>query len=69
MLISFGNFRVDARDLDHRRDTGALGVLAIDINGAAEFVKLTSGGTEKMSQLKSDLGVGRIELVGLALDR
>ena len=69
MLISFGDFRVDARDLDDRRDSGALGMLAIDIDGAGELVKFPSSGTEKMSQLKGDLRMRRVELICFAPDR
>ncbi len=54
MLVSFGNFRVDARHLDDRCDAGTIGVLAIEIDRATEFVKFTSGGTEKMPQLKGE---------------
>ena len=69
MLISFGDFRVDARDLDDRPDSGALGMLAIDIDRASELVKFTSSGTEKMPQLKGDLRMRRVELIRFTPDR
>ena len=69
MLVSFGNFRVDARHLDDRCDGGTIGVLAIEIDRATEFVKFTSGGTEKMPQLKGDLRMRRVELIRFPPDR
>ena len=69
MLISFGNFRVNARNLDDRGDGGSLRALTIEIDRTTEFVKFTSSGTEKMPQLKRDLRMRRVKFIRFSPNR
>ena len=65
VIVSLFDARVDAADIDLRRDRGILGMLTIDVDLATELREFSVGSSEKLVHRETNRGTGRIELVSL----
>jgi hypothetical protein len=63
MIVTLFNPRIDAADVDLRRDRRVLRMFPINFNLAAEVRELAAGRTEELVHAEADSGSGRIELV------
>src|SRR5438132_6338035 len=54
MVVPFFDVRVDAADVDLRRDRGILRMLAVDVNLAAESSEFAMGSAEKLMHGKTN---------------
>jgi hypothetical protein len=69
VIISFFNSSVNALNLDSRRNRGALGMLAVNIDSAFESSELSMGGTEILMDIEANGRTGLVEGVNFIRSR
>ena len=65
VIVSLFDARVDAADIDLRRDRGVFRMLTINVDLATELREFSVGSSEKLVHRETNRGTGRIELVSL----
>src|SRR5437016_6057178 len=69
MIIALHNSGIDAANVDPGHNRGIFRMLAVDVDLAVEFGKLSVGGAKELVDRKSDRRMRLIEFVGLVRKR